>query len=162
MSDRPISENDAEQILKRWGNTVYRLAYARTANREDADDVYGEVFLRYARTNPQFASVEHEKAWFLRVTLNSANSYLVSSARRRADELTEDIQAPESPETPDLSSYLSRLNAAERETVHLFYYEDLPTAQIARLLHRPEATVRSQLARAREKLRRLMGDDFNG
>lgn len=160
MSAKRISESDAERVVKRYADTVYRLAYARCGNRYDADDVFGEVFLRYSRANPEFESEEHEKAWFLRVTVNCANSFLSASARRRSDELTEDIQAPEAPQSADLSYYLSRLNAAEREVLHLFYYEDMPTARIARLLRRRESTVRSQLARAREKLRKLMGDDF--
>ena len=51
---------------------------------------------------------------------------------------------------------MKRLPEAYRAVIHLFYYEDLPTAQIASLLHRRESTVRVQLMRARQMLKDMM------
>ena len=58
------------QIIERNSNAVYRLAFAQMKNRADADDVYQEVFYRYIKKQPVFENEEHEKAWFIRVTVN--------------------------------------------------------------------------------------------
>ena len=55
--------SQAEETVRRYSDMVYRLAFARTGNTADAEDVYQEVFLRYLRSDPQFTSEEHRKAW---------------------------------------------------------------------------------------------------
>ena len=55
-----------------------------------------------------------------------------------------------------MESYLRRLPEQYRSVIHLFYYEDLPTAEIANILHRRETTVRVQLMRARQMIKDMM------
>ena len=50
---------DTESAVERYGTMVYRLAYAQLRSRQDADDVFQEVFLRYHRAAPPFESEEH-------------------------------------------------------------------------------------------------------
>ena len=139
-----------EEAVGQYGDTVYRLAYAKTGSRSDADDIYQEVFLRYLRTRPAFESPDHAKAWFLRVTLNCMKSFWGSSFRRRTVPLDETLPTEDNPSDGSMESYLRRLPEQYRAVIHLFYYEDLPTAEIARLLRRRETTVRVQLMRARQ------------
>ena len=73
---RDMSEAEFDAALAQCGDTVYRLAFAYTRNRADADDVFQEVFLRYFRRAPAFETEEHRKAWLLRVTINRAKSCL--------------------------------------------------------------------------------------
>lgn len=153
---------DVESLIRRYAGTVYRLAYAKTGNRQDADDVFQEVFLRYVRKQPSWQSEEHAKAWFLRVTVNCANSLLSSPFRRRRCPLDDgDGEATPLPnaEVADLLEAVARLPGPYREVIHLFYYEDYSCEQIARVLHRREATVRMQLTRARRLLRQDMEGD---
>ena len=145
-----------EEAVGQYGDTVYRLAYAKTGSRSDADDIYQEVFLRYLRTRPAFESPDHAKAWFLRVTLNCMKSFWGSSFRRRTVPLDETLPTEDNPSDGSMESYLRRLPEQYRAMIHLFYYEDLPTAEIARLLRRRETTVRVQLMRARQMLREMM------
>ena len=67
-----------EHIIKKYSNLVYNLAYAKTQNAEHADDIFQEVFLRYIKTKPIFNDNEHEKAWFIRVTINCSKSFFSS------------------------------------------------------------------------------------
>ena len=67
---RDMSEAEFDAALAQYGDTVYRLAFAYTRNRADADDVFQEVFLRYFRRAPAFETEEHRKAWLIRVTIN--------------------------------------------------------------------------------------------
>ena len=72
----PTQDRDSpEAVIRRYSDMVYRLAFARTGNRSDAEDLYQEVFLRYLTRAPAFTSEEHRKAWLLRVAVNCANRF---------------------------------------------------------------------------------------
>ena len=54
--EQPYRPPTPEEAVGQYGDLVYRLAYAKTGSRSDADDIYQEVFLRYLRTKPQLES----------------------------------------------------------------------------------------------------------
>ena len=60
--------------MDKYSTMVYKLAFARTRNKENAEDIFQEVFLRYVRKQPKFESEAHEKAWFIRVTINCSKT----------------------------------------------------------------------------------------
>jgi RNA polymerase sigma-70 factor (ECF subfamily) len=155
------TNDDVDDIIDRYSKTVYRLAFAQTKNRNDADEVFQEVFLRYIRKKPSFESSEHEKAWFLRVTINCCKNIWMSRKKAQSEQLDDNI-AWESEEEIRLDRYLNALPKDYRTVIHLFYYEDLSTAEISKVLDRKESTVRVQLTRARRLLRDMMeGEDFS-
>lgn len=149
---------DAEKVIEACSDMVYRLAYARTGSKQDADDVYQEVFLRYLKKRPRFESEEHRKAWMLRVTINCTNSFLSSRWRKNRTELPEDLPFMDRRQQ-DLHMELQRLPVKYRDVIHLFYYEELSVEEIGRALRRKPSTVRTQLTRAREMLRRFMKEE---
>ena len=150
---------DTTGAVDRWGPAVYRMAYALTPSRHDADDLFQEVYLRYHRSAPSFQSEAHEKAWLLRVTANCAKSALTAPWRRRTVPL-EDVYAYSDPMESAVAEALAILPGKYRAVLHLFYYEGYQTEEIARILGRSPATVRSQLTRARQKLRELLKEDL--
>ena len=62
-----MEREEAERLVAQYGSAVYRLAYARTGSREDAEDVTQDTFVRLVRSSPVFQDGAHEKAWLLRV-----------------------------------------------------------------------------------------------
>ena len=150
---------DTTGAVDRWGPAVYRLACAVTGSRSDADDVFQEVFLRYHRSAPKFESEIHEKAWLLRVTANRARSLISSPWRRRSIPL-EDVYTCSGPEELTIAESLAALPPKDRALLHLYYYEGYRTEELARILSRNPATVRSQLTRARQKLARLLKEEL--
>lgn len=152
------SAGDAEIIIERYSDMVYRLAFSRVGTRQDAEDVYQEVFFRYLKKRPAFESEEHCKAWLLRVTLNCSNTFLTSPWRRRRTELPENLPF-EDRRQQKLYGELRQLPDKYRDVIHLFYYEELSVEEIGRLLNRKPSTVRTQLTRSREMLRRIMKED---
>ncbi len=146
---------ELEQVMNTYGKTVYRLTYSQTRSVADAEDIYQEVFLRYFQKRPRFESEEHRKAWLLRVTLNRTRS-LFSSAWFRKTVPLEECAAFTQPEEEQLDEALRLLPQKDRTLLHLFYYEQLSTKEIAALLKRRESTVRTQLTRARRKLAEIM------
>lgn len=144
---------EAEEALCRYGDMVFRLAFARTKSRYDADDVLQEVFLRYIRSAPVFKSEEHRKAWLLRTTINCSKSLLTSAWFRRTAPL-EDSLLVDLEEHSEVYYAVLNLSPLYRTVIHLFYYENYSVAEIAALLGRKPSTVKSQLHRARQQLER--------
>ena len=142
-------------LAEQYAGMLYRVAYARTGSRADAEDGVQEVCVRLLRARPEFRDEEHAKAWLLRVTINCAKKLHAAPWRRRTEPLSETLEAP-SPEGEALWEELRRLPDKYRTVLHLYYYEDMTTEEIARLLDRSPATVRSQLMRGRDRLRVLL------
>lgn len=149
----PASE--LEEAMDRYETMVFRLAYSYTRSRCDAQDICQEVFLRYFCSRPIFASEEHRRAWLLRVTVNRCKSHLSSWWIRRTVPLDDRIPMPE-PEYQELDEVLRRLPEKDRLVIHLFYYEDCTTREIARMMHCTEGAVRTRLTRARQRLGDLL------
>lgn len=155
MTEKTVRELSEEEVIRCYGDMVYRLALVRTGTRYHADDVFQEVFLRFLQKKPQFASEEHRKAWFLRVTINCANNFWASAWFGRMAPLDE-FCLPEQEEERGLLEELQALPPRYRDVIHLFYYEEMSVKEIAQTLHRRESTVRTQLTRARRKLKILL------
>ena len=140
-------ETRGEEMVDRYANLVYRLAFARTRSRDAADEIFQEVFLRYVSRQPAFDSEAHAKAWF----------------RRRTEPLdvAAELAAPE-PEEARLDGYLDKLPPELRAAVHLYYYEGYSTPEIAELVGKSESAVRMRLMRARRLLRGYLEDEEGG
>lgn len=146
---------ELEEVMGRYETMVFRLAYSYTRSRSDAQDLCQEVFLRYYCRRPIFASEEHRRAWLLRVTVNRCKSHLSSWWVRRTVPLDDRISMPE-PEYLELDEALRRLPEKDRLVIHLFYYEDCSTREIAKLTRSTEGAVRTRLTRARQQLGRFL------
>lgn len=148
-------DSELEEAMDRYETMVFRLAYSYTRSRSDAQDICQEVFLRYFCSRPIFASEEHRRAWLLRVTVNRCKSHLSSWWVRRTVPLDDRIPMPEQ-EYLELDLALEQLNRQDRLVLHLFYYEDCTTRQMAKILHCTEGAVRTRLTRARQRLGDLL------
>lgn len=150
-----MDKEETARLARTYGPAVYRMAYARTGNRSDAEDVMQEVFLTLLRKGPDaFREEEHAKAWLLRVTAQRSNDLFRSLSRRRELplEAAEDIPAPQEERGETLNAVLA-LPAGLRLPVHLFYYEGLSVEQVAKTLGIGESAVKTRLFRARARLR---------
>lgn len=137
---------------------VYRIAFARTKNTHDAEDIMQDVFLRYIKSNPFFENAEHEKAWFIRVTINRTNSLFSSSWFRKTTSLKDNLSV-NMDEKSEVYYAVMALPKDMRTVIHLYYYEDYAVREIADLLHKSESYVKSILMRARSKLKTLLEEE---
>lgn len=155
-----IKKITAEEVIDRYADMVYRLALLQVKNRADADDIFQEVFVRLVKHIHKLQNWEHVKAWLIRVTTNCSKKHFDRYWNRNVSFLDE---------TEEVVSHESRYEAVEddgfvwravrelpekyRIVVHLFYFEELSIAQIAKATKQKESTVKSQLFRAREMLK---------
>lgn len=150
----------SENVVRAYSDMVYRLAFSQTRDRSTADDIYQEVFFRYIKKDPEFETEEHRKAWFIRVTINCCKKLWASSWIKKTVALDENI-AFESKEENYLHHELRKLPMKYRAVVHLFYYEDLSIETISKTLNRKPSTIRTQLTRARYKLKEILKEDYD-
>lgn len=152
------TDDSVDEILDRYSAMVYRLAFARTKSRFDADDILQEVFLRYIRFKPDCRDEEHCKAWLIRTTVNCSKTLLTSAWFRKTAPLNDTLYS-EMEEHSEVYYAVLSLPAKYRTVIHLFYYEEYAVAEIADLLKCKQSTVKSQLHRARIMLRaKLKGE----
>ena len=146
------------ELARAYAPAIYRLAYARTGSRADAEDIMQEVFVRLLRAGPDFADRAHARAWLLRVAANCANDWFRAPWRRREGPLTDSLPAPEHEDGGVVEAVLA-LPAKYRTAVHLYYYEELSVAEIAKITGKSESAVKSRLFRARAMLREALKED---
>ncbi|SHI87097.1 RNA polymerase sigma factor [Thermoclostridium caenicola] len=158
MAYKSCRPEDFEVFVTKHENRLYRTALAITGNVSDAEDVVQEAFLRAYEKAPEFESEEHEKAWLIRVTVNLCNSCLRSPWRKRTEPLLDSYPAMDLKQHELLERILA-LPPKYRTVIHLFYYEGYSIKDISGLTGQKEATIRSHLTRARQKLKSVLKED---
>jgi RNA polymerase sigma factor (sigma-70 family) len=167
----PTDEETFETVFKRYYPLVYQLAYRCTGQREEADDIAQEAFVRFYRTPPHATSDQERRAWLCRVTTNLGLNALRSRQRRTSHEerAGEDVtQTPVSEDTARLNpeqqvidneqaafirSVLAEL-PERQQTYILLRSIGLSYAEIAQATGVAPASVGSLLARAEREFRR--------
>lgn len=143
--------------LDQYLDMVYRLAYARTGTRQDAEDISQEVMLKLIAHAAEIESEAHLKAWLIRVTVNMCGNLFRSAWRRLTSPMVERAcPAREEAANDRLDEALGKLSGGLRAVVHLYYYEEMSVSEIAGALRiRPEA-VKMRLSRARRILKQQL------
>ena len=158
---REAVNRQAERMLDTYGNHILRLAYSYLHNMSDAEEVLQDTLVQFLKIVPVLESASHEKAWLLRVAANLSKDRIDYNRLRTSDELNEELVSEERKDLSFVWEAVKTLPVQYREAIHLFYYEGYPTAQIARILHKKEATVRSDLRRGREKLKAVLKEAYD-
>ena len=147
-----------EEVIQREKDLVYRLAFSQCHQKGQADDIFQNVMYRYLKRKPTFESLEHEKAWFIRVTLNCSKTSLKSFWNNKVEEIDEQTYIFEKKEI-DWTPYLNKLPKKYNAVLYLFYYEGYSTKEMAELLRIKENNVRVLLNWARNQLRKEIEAD---
>ena len=69
-------ESRVLECYQAYKDTVFKLAYSYCKDKSQAEDAFQEVFYKFMRRSPQFKDREHEKAWFIRTTINVCKDIL--------------------------------------------------------------------------------------
>ncbi|MCM1387456.1 MAG: RNA polymerase sigma factor [Bacillus sp. (in: Bacteria)] len=151
-----------ETYFKEQYSLVYRVAFMQMKSHADAEDVVQEVFVRLLKYQPQFEDKEHERAWFIRTTINICKDIIKSkwhsttvSIDKIPDAEKEHFQLPLMKADETLWSVLE-LPEKYRDCLYFFYYEDYSVKEIAGLLGIPENTVKTNLKRGRDALKKAL------
>ena len=148
---------DLEAVYNRYADMLYRLSLSHLGVVEDAEDAVHDVFEKYINTSPEFKDSEHEKAWFIRVTVNRCHDLLRKRSKRNheAIEAAYDI-AHEDSEEPDVFRVVHSLPEKYRSAIVLHYLEGYSVEETARLLRITVSAAKMRLARGREQLKLIL------
>lgn len=146
-----------EEIMVLHQQRVFRTAYRILGNQEDAQDAAQEVFLRLYKYLKKFDDSRELAPWLYRMTVNACRDLL--RKRPHTEELPDTLPAQESAaidltaERRWMAAALNTLPEKERAALVLRDIEGLSTAEVADILGSTETTVRSQICRARIKIK---------
>lgn len=155
------SEQEANRAIERYADTVRRICMIHLKNHADTEDIFQNVFLKYVLSTTVFESEEHEKAWFIRVTINACRDLLKSFFRSRTVSLDTLLDQPAELTQQDhtvLEAVLA-LPPKYRDVVYLHYYEGYTAPQIGQILKKNVNTIYTLLTRAKQALRETLGGD---
>ena len=124
---KEINENRVLECYQKYKDTVFKLAYSYCKSVTQAEDVFQDVFEKFMQKAPDFSDEYHEKAWFIRVTINACKNVLKLKWNKERVQY-EDYMTP----------------------------EEYSVREIAEILQRKESAVQTQLQRGREKIRRSL------
>ena len=158
-------EQEVNRAIERYSDTVKRLCMIHLKNHADTEDIFQTVFLKYVLSSVSFESEEHEKAWFIRVTINACKDLLKNFFRTHTVALEEVMEQPAlmPPDHREVLEALLSLPAKYKEVVYLHYYEDYTVPEISGILGKNVNTIYTLLTRSRKMLRdKLRGDGYEG
>lgn len=154
-------------VYDKYADMLYHLSLSHMQNKEDAEDVVQEVFCKYYAKHPEFTDDSHEKAWFIRVTVNQCHDHLRHRSLRTYTPLHEieelAVLTGVSDETAlDVMQLLSHLPEKYRIVVILHYLEGFSVEEVAKSLSLGKSAVKMRLARARNLLQdKLSTEDIH-
>ncbi len=158
-----------EKLYALYADDVLRMAYFYLADKHKAEDVCQDVFVKLY-THGEEIEAGREKAWLLRVTVNTCRDLWRGAWLRRVvlgapvlEMMPSEAETVEQrEEKAELMRAIHRLPPSFRETILLHYYQGLGIAEIAKMLNLPEGTISSRLSRARKKLQTLLKEEATG
>ena len=153
---------DFSGLYDRYATDVLRVAYYYLRDRQKAEDVTQDVFVRLLTSRPELEPGK-EKAWLFKVTINRCRDLWRSAWFKRViigHPAFELFPAPDAigpmTDAAALADAVSRLPAEFKEPVLLHYYQGFGISEIADMLGIAEGTVSSRLSRARARLKNIL------
>lgn len=145
------------ELLKRYGDDVFRLAMSYLGNRTDAEDISQNVFLSALSTKHE-PLPDKEKTWLLTCTANACKNHLKSFWRKNVGELNDTIEFTDKTDQT-LYDAVMKLSPKYRAVIHLYYFEGYDQREIGEILHLTRTAVQTRMSRAREMLKKELTDD---
>ena len=168
-------------LIERYHSRIYQLVYNMTSNKEDAEDMVQEVFIKAFKALPRFQGKSSFYTWIYRIGINQTINYVKKRNRRRGlsldeidhgverDEVYVELSSKHSPfRDATLSEIQEKLNEAiqdlsekHRTVVILHDIQGVPHDTIGEMLDISSGTVRSRLYYARQHLQAALADLMN-
>lgn len=158
-------------LVDAYAKPIFNLAFRMTGNRQDADDLAQETFLRAYQKLKRFDPEKKFFTWLYTIALNIIRNHLKSSPERTARivEMAHPLSDPVDPANPEglfldrekaqlLEICLQKLPSELKEAVVLRYYQDLSFDEIATITDASVSAVKMRAYRGLERLRALMSE----
>jgi len=151
------------ELFKEHSNELLRLSYLYLKDIQHAEDAVSETFLKAYQNYGKFRGDSSEKTWLTKIAINTCKNIQRSKSYKETS-LSETLPAKFSHRATEnrvcVSSEIMKLPVKYREVVLLYYYRELTTKEIAKLLKIPRTTVDYRLRYAKDLLKQTLKEDF--
>ena len=144
-----------EELYEKYANDVLRVSYFYLGDRQQAEDVTQDVFIRLLTNAPDLVP-GREKAWLLKVALNRCRDLWRAAWVKRVVLGSPAMELTPAPDQMDDRMERQELPTDFRDVILLHYYQGYGIAEIAEMLKVPEGTISSRLSRGRKKLEDIL------
>jgi RNA polymerase sigma-70 factor, ECF subfamily len=154
-----------DQLMDNYGQSLLQLAYSYVRNREVAEDLTQEVFVKCYQRLDQYQRKSSLKTWLWRIAINHCKDYLKSWHHNHI--VISEEQAKQTPsrekevenqviqryEDQQLAKAVMSLPDTYREVIYLYYFEELSIKEVSYLTGMNQNTIKTRLKRAKEILK---------
>lgn len=151
-----INKEEFAEMVKIYQLELYRLSFAILRNEADAQDAVGDAIVKAYEQRRMLGSKEKFKSWIMKIVVNTSKNMLRSKHQIVYIEDMPEMKVGASEKRDEVWDAVLELDYKHRVVVVLYYYECFSAKEISQMLHIPEGTIKSRLARAREKLKTLL------
>ena len=153
---------DFEKIYEDYINKIYKLCLYKAGNKEEAEDLTQEIFIKIYKNLKTFEGNSSLYTWIYTIAVRTCIDHRNKKGKNKetieldyslcVDSNIEDDYI-EKDRSLLISSCIGTLNEKYRMVLYLFYYEDMKIKDISNVLKRNESTIKTWLSRGKEKLR---------
>ncbi|MEK5038642.1 sigma-70 family RNA polymerase sigma factor [Sporosarcina sp. FSL K6-3457] len=154
-----------DEIMTRHGQDILRLVYSYVNNKELAEDLTQDIFVKCYKSLHTYKGKSSLRTWLWRIAINHCKDFLKSwynkhviiseeepITHRTTKEMVEEVVIQKE-EDDQLIAAIMMLPIKYREVIYLFYYEELLIKEIAVITEASVNTVKTRLRRAKELLK---------
>ncbi|HDR7287272.1 sigma-70 family RNA polymerase sigma factor [Bacillus cereus group sp. BfR-BA-00331] len=159
-------EDLIDEIMNKYGQEVLQLVYSYVNNKEVAEDLTQDIFVKCYKSLHTYKGNSNLKTWLWRIAINHCKDYLKSWYNKKVIVTEDDFTYMESQkesveqiviqsaEDSRLASAVMNLPIKYREVIYLFYYEELSIKEIVIVIDVKENTIKTRLKKAKELLKK--------
>ena len=152
-----MTKEEFEQRIIGMQDTLYRVSATLLRQNCDREDAIQECIYKAIRKRETLRDERYMQSWVIRILINECYSiHRRARWEKPTDSFPEPPPLPAPDANPEVFRALMSLDEKMRLPMVLYYVEEYPVDKIARILRIPSGTVKSRLARAREKLKKEM------
>lgn len=157
-----------DEIMNKYGQEILQLAYSYVKNKEIAEDLTQEIFVKCYKSLHTYEGKAKFRTWLWRIAANHCKDYLKSWYNKHViptdyepafnTVLGESIEQKviRNEEDDQLAEAVMDLPVKHREVIYLFYFEELSIKEISAVIQVKENTVKTRLKRAKELLKKRL------
>ncbi len=169
LLDSKDNDRAIHEIMDTYGQSVLQLVYSYVKNKAIAEDLTQEIFVKCYKNLHKYNGKSKLKTWLWSIAINHSKDYLRSWYNRNVvvsekkvmrvedDDVGPEEEVIQNDVDKELVNAIMNLPTKYREVIYLYYYEELNTREMAKVLRINENTIKTRLKRAKVMLREQLG-----
>lgn len=160
-------EEELVRLMDTYGGMLISLCAVTLRDASWAQDAVQETFIKAYRHMDQLPEIQNERAWLIRIAMNTCRDLLRTGWFRHIDRKTSLEQLPEigtemETESRNILQEVQKLPLRERQAVLLYYWQNMTAEEIGNALGIDRATVYRRLDKARRRLKLMLTGEGGG